>query len=246
MKVNISQLIITKSDMPLYFEAVKNSGAILTGVELFPTTFTVAPAAVAVGMLVEKFAAYRWAVWAGWFLATLGFGIQYLLDVHTSTVAWIFITLVAGVGTGMLYPSLTFSIQAATPNKDQAYAVSLYSFFRSAGQAVGVAVGGTIFQNSVKREILKYPSIAAHASEWAADSTELVEILKAMPPSLARTDLVQSYADALKIIWIVMCGLCAVAFIASFWTQHFDLNRELETDHGFKHDAKSADVEEGH
>jgi hypothetical protein len=116
-------------------------------------------------------------------------------------VAWIFITLVTGVGTGMLYPSLTFAVQAAVPNKDQAYGVALFTFFRvkctplhsskyrhptnadaqAAGQAIGVAVGGTIFQNSMKREILKHPSIAARASEWSANSTALVEIIRAMP-----------------------------------------------------------------
>lgn len=116
--------------MPLYFQAVKGSSAIMTGVDLFPATFTVAPAAILVGLAIGKLQAYRWAVWAGWTLATLGYGLQYMLDVHTSTVEWVFITLVAGIGTGMLYPSLTFAIQAATPNKDQAYAVSLFTFFR--------------------------------------------------------------------------------------------------------------------
>ena len=142
----------------------------------------------------------------------------------------------------MLYPSLTFAIQAATPNKDQAYGVSLFTFFRAAGQAVGVAIGGTIFQNSVKREIMKHPSIAAHASEYAANSTVLVDIIKAMPDSLAKTDLIQSYADALKVIWAVLCGLSAIALVASLWTQHFSLDRALETDHGFKYDEKN-DVE---
>ena len=142
-----------------------------------------------------------------------------------------------------LYPSLTFAIQAATPNKDQAYAVSLFTFFRAAGQAVGVAIGGSIFQNSVKREILKHASISAHASEYAADATVLVGIIKAMPQSLAKKDLIQSYADALKIVWMTMAVLSATALIASLWTQHFSLDRELETDQGFKHGEKNNDVE---
>ena len=229
--------------MPLYFEAVKTQSPIMSGVDLFPATFTVAPCAIIVGAAITKFGSYRWAVWSGLTLATLGYGLQYMLDVHTNTVAWVFISLVAGIGTGMLYPSLTFAIQAATPNKDQAYGVSLFTFFRAAGQAVGVAVGGTLFQNSIKKQILKHPSIATHAAEWAADSTGLVEIIKAMPQSVAKTDLIQSYADALKIIWIVMCALSAVALVTSFWIQHFDLNKELETDHGFNHDVKKSDVE---
>lgn len=217
----------------------------MSGVDLFPATFTVAPAAVVVGAVITKIGSYRWAVWTGWILATLGYGLQYLLDVHTSTVAWVFITLIAGTGTGMLYPSLTFAMQAATANKDQAYGVSLFTFFRAAGQAVGVAVGGSIFQNNVKRQILKHPSIAAHASEYALDATVLVEIIKAMPDSLPKTDLIQSYADALKIVWATMAGLSGAALIASLWTQHFSLDRVLETDQGFKHEEKDDNAEEG-
>ncbi len=116
--------------MPLYFQAVKGSSIILSGVDFLPATLTVAPAAVVVGAVIGKVGSYRWAIWAGWSLSTLGYGLQQLLDVHTSTAAWVLITLVTGVGTGMLYPSLTFAIQAATPNKDQAYSVSLFTFFR--------------------------------------------------------------------------------------------------------------------
>jgi hypothetical protein len=45
--------------MPLYFQAVKGSSAIMSGVDLFPTTFTVAPAAVVVGAAVGVLGTYR-------------------------------------------------------------------------------------------------------------------------------------------------------------------------------------------
>jgi hypothetical protein len=35
-----------------------------------------------------------------------------------------------------------------------------------------------------------------------------------------------------------MCALSGIALIASFWTEHFDLNRELETDQGFQSQAE--------
>jgi hypothetical protein len=89
--------------------------------------------------------------------------------------------------------------------------------------------------------LLKYPSIAANANEWSRDSASLVEIIKEMPPSIEKTYLVQSYADALKIIWICMCALSALALIASLFTQHFSLQMELETDHGFKHGEQKED-----
>ncbi|KAK5697099.1 hypothetical protein LTR17_024005 [Elasticomyces elasticus] len=52
--------------MPLYFQAVKGQSSIMSAVDLFPGTFTVAPAAIVVGILISKFGVFRWAIWTGW------------------------------------------------------------------------------------------------------------------------------------------------------------------------------------
>ena len=44
----------------------------MSGVDLFPTTFTVAPCAIVVGATITKLGVYKWAIWTGWTLATLG------------------------------------------------------------------------------------------------------------------------------------------------------------------------------
>lgn len=45
--------------MPLYFEVAKNYSPVTSGVALFPFTFTVAPAAVMVGIIITKSGRYR-------------------------------------------------------------------------------------------------------------------------------------------------------------------------------------------
>ena len=45
------------------------------------------------------------------------------------------------------------------------------------------------------------------------------------------------YADALKIVWVTMCGLSALGFVLSLWTKGLDLNKPLETEQGMQ--AKS-------
>jgi hypothetical protein len=45
--------------MPLYFEVAKNYSPINSGVAIFPFTFTVAPAAVVVGLVITKTGRYR-------------------------------------------------------------------------------------------------------------------------------------------------------------------------------------------
>ncbi|KAL8814448.1 MAG: hypothetical protein Q9223_006326 [Gallowayella weberi] len=229
--------------MPLYYEAVKGFSPVISGVALFPETFTVAPASIVVGILITVTGRYRWAIWSGWVLTVLGTGLLYLLDVNTSTVEWIFLNLVGGLGMGMLFPSMAFAIQASSTNADLAFAIAMFSFFRAFGQAIGVAVGGTIFQNQVKTKLLSYPLLASKADEYSKDASRLVQIIKAMQDGVVKEDMKHAYADSLKVVWTTMCGLAAVGLILSFWTKGLDMNKPLETEQGFLEEKKTADEE---
>ena len=232
---------------PLYYEAVKDYTPIITGVALFPETFTVAPLAVITGIAITKTGRYRWAIWIGWVITTLGLGILYLLDVDTTIVQWIFLNLVPGIGMGMLFPSLAFAVQAASRPEDLAFAVAMFSFFRAFGQAIGVAIGGTIFQNQIKKKLLAYPMLAPKAGEYSKDASTLVQLIKEMrgQPEAAQQvrDLIQAYSDALKIVWVVMCALSAVAMLSSFFIKSYDMDQPLKTEQGFKEEKKEGDAE---
>ncbi|KAL8896152.1 MAG: hypothetical protein Q9192_003232 [Flavoplaca navasiana] len=229
--------------LPLYYEAVKGFSPIISGVALFPETFTVAPAAVIVGILITVTGRYRWAIWGGWVLTVLGTGVLYLLDVDTSTVSWIFINLVGGLGMGMLFPSMAFAIQASQTNEDLAFAIAMFSFFRAFGQAIGVAVGGTIFQNQMKSKLLTYPALASKAEEYSKDASSLVQIIKSMQDDAMKQNLQQAYADSLKVVWATMCGLSAVGLILSLGTKGLDMNKPLETEQYFLDERRMADEE---
>ncbi|KAJ4314260.1 hypothetical protein N0V94_006529 [Neodidymelliopsis sp. IMI 364377] len=229
--------------MPLYYQAVKGMGPILTGVAMFPWTFTVAPASVATGIAIAVTGTYRWANRAGWFLTTLGMGLLLLLKVNTSTVSWVFLQLVGGLGTGMLFPAMALAVQASATAKDQAYAANMFSFLRAFGQTLGVAVGGVIFQNQMRNEMLTYPLLADSANEYSKDAAGLVEIIKAMPAGLMKDQLKESYTDALKYIWIVMLAFSAIALIGSWFVRAYDMNGALETERGFQHREQVADSE---
>ena len=232
--------------LPLYYETVKGETPILAGISLFPETFTVAPAAMVTGVVITKTGRYRWAIWSGWLLTTLGSGLLCYLKVDTSTVAWIFLNLVSGLGMGMLFPSMAFSIQAATSNKDLAFAVGLYSFFRAFGQAIGVAIGGTIFQNEMKMKLLAYPLLASKATEYSSDASSLVQVIKTMAAGEARTELLQSYTDALQIVWAVMTALSFLGFLSSLLIKGLELDRAFETDQGMIKEKRreQKDIEE--
>lgn len=228
---------------PLYYEAVKGYSPILAGVALFPETFTVAPASVVTGVTIAITGKYRWATWVGWILTTLGTGLLILIKVDTSVAGWIFLNLVPGIGTGMLFAAMAMAVQASSTNADMAWAVTMFAFLRSFGQAVGVAVGGVVFQNQMKKELLKYPLLAPNATAYSQDASGLVQIIKAMPASLEKSQLLESYTKAYNYVCIVMCALAGVAMIATFFTKALPLDRELETDQGFRDQNKVTDEE---
>lgn len=229
--------------LPLYFEAVKEFGPILTGVALFPWTFTVAPASIVTGIAIAVTGTYRWANSLGWLLATLGMGLLIVIKVDTSTVAWVFLCLVGGLGTGLLFPAMALGVQASATAKDQAYAANMFSFLRVFGQTLGVAIGGVVFQNQMKSKMLTYPLLADLAGAYSQDAAGLVRIIKEMEGGEMKEQLKESYTYALRYIWIVMLVFSAVALISSWFIKAYDLNGAMDQERAFVDKDKDKDVE---
>ncbi|KAL6719143.1 hypothetical protein ACLMJK_003380 [Lecanora helva] len=224
--------------LPLYFEAVQGYTPIVSGVALFPATLTVAPVSIISGIIITKTGDFHAVTWFGWFATTLGCGIMCLLDVDTTIVQWIFLTLVAGVGLGLLYTSLAFVNQSDSKDEDMAFAISLFVFARAIGQCLGVAICGVIFQNEMKKKLLDIPALAPRAVEYSRDASSLVQTIKFMPAGQEKNDLLQAYADSLQIVWAVLCALSGSAFIGSFFMRRKSLDRAHNTAQGLK-DGKS-------
>ena len=232
--------------LPLYYEAVKGYTPIVTGIALFPQCFTTAPSAVVVGTIVAITGRFRWATWSGWVILTLGCGLLIFLHVDTTVAAWIFLNLPSGLGAGMLFPAMAMAVQAGALSRDSGYAATMFAFFRAFGQAVGVAVGGVIFQNQIQKRLLTYPLLAGNAHAYSQDASGLVQIIKALPDgSLEKAQLREAYTWALKYVWIVLCVLAGIALISSFWIEALALDRALDTEQGFKDKTRAKDEEKG-
>jgi hypothetical protein len=119
--------------LPLYYEAVKDMSPINAGLAVLPETLTLVPASVITGLAITRTGSYRWAIWLGWIITSIGMGLLILLDVDTSTGEWIGLNLIVGMGTGMLFGAMGFAVQASVNIDSIAVAVCVFSFFRSLG-----------------------------------------------------------------------------------------------------------------
>ena len=130
---------------------------------------------------------------------------------------------------------MSLGIQAAGRPQDAGHSITFYSFIRVFGQSLGVAVGGVVFQNQIRKKLSEYPSLASLVEEYSKDSTAVVSLIKSMEAGNEKTQLVQAYADSIKMIWVVMAALSGAIFISTFFLKEYSLDQKLETLQGFHH-----------
>lgn len=216
--------------LPLYYEGVLGYRPVISGIAVFPECLTVAPISVVTGLLISKSGNYRWALWMGWPITALGLGVLCLLNSHTSIPRWVFINLPAGLGCGMLFPAVQLAVQAAADPATLTIAATMTAFFRVLGQAVGVAVGGVIFQNRMKAQMGHHPHLGLAADQWVQDASSLVSYIQKLPgDSSLRQVLVTMYASSLMIVWASMCGVAAVGLFSSSFVKRYPLVRKEQT-----------------
>lgn len=218
--------------LTLYYQGAKLYSPITAAIAVLPETLTVAPAGMAVGIIAAQTGHYRWSVWAGWVLTTGGAGLLYLLQPQTTVVQWIFINLPIGVGTGMLFPAMALSIQAACEPSFNGQASAFYSFLRGVGQSIGVAISGVIFQNVFRQKLQELPAFVALAEEYSRDATVVVGVIKGMPDGTDKSDLIQAYADALRMVWVSLLAFAAFGMLLGSTIKGYSLQQEHVTEQG--------------
>ena len=219
--------------LPLYYEAVQGYTPIISGVAILPESGLVAPISVLAAIACTVTGHYRWALWAGWTFTTLGSGLLFLLGPHTSVPGWIFLNVLVSIGTGILFPAMGLGVQAACRSEDSGHAAAFFSFLRTFGQSIGVAISGVAFQNQIRKTLLTYPEFAPLAEEYSKDTTTLVNIIKGMQDGAQKMDLIKAYSDSLHVIWLLMTVISAVALVSSCFTKEFTLKQEHNTKQRF-------------
>jgi hypothetical protein len=116
----------------------------------------------------------------------------------------------------------------------------MYNFFRAFGQTLGVAISGVIFQNVFKKKILA-TAYSTFADNWSRDASSFVQVVKAWSDireeGVMKEAVIMDYVKSLRMVWCVMYALAGGASIASLvWTREISLERELETEQGFRYD----------
>lgn len=131
----------------------------------------------------------------------------------------------------MLLSSLNFAIQASVEPEDAGRAAGMYAFARSVGMTIGVAVGGTVFQNVMRGRLegLGVP----RADEIARGAEGFIGRLEGMglegEEGVLRGEIMEGYVVGFRAVWICMMGLCAVGLVVSLLIRRASLDKVLQS-----------------
>ena len=222
----------------IYLEAVKDLSPTLAGVGALAINCGLFPSSAVAGVVVSRMGHFRWAIWTGWVITTLGTGLMISFGTHTSTGTWAGIFCVMGFGHGFLFSAPGVAAQAAASPRDAAHAVTMYTFMRTFGMVIGVAIGGTIFQNQLPHYLESAGVPIASAVKIVQDADSYVTVLQQMPKASSyRQAIVLAYAQALKVVFEVLTGISALAGLASLAIRHHTMDRELLSEHVFHRES---------
>lgn len=208
--------------------AVKQFSPLHTGLALLPALVFMLPGSVISGRLVTRFNSYRWAIWSGWIIGTIGAGLTTAWNVDTSIAFWIVTLIILGFGQGIILNAQNFATQAQCKPGDEAAAAAMYGFMRQLGSAIGVGIGSSIFQNVMALKL----GWQGLDTSIAHDSESYIAELASLPDSDPfKSQVIDAYNFGLKGVFWAFLALSGTAFFTSLLIKHCDMNKEIDSEH---------------
>ncbi|KAL4757869.1 MDR family MFS transporter [Aspergillus foveolatus] len=142
--------------VPIYFQAVRDDSALMSGVNFLPYVLGQLVAAVITGVLIGRLGYYLPFAIVGAILSAVGSGLFSLLSPTTSTVAWAAYQIVLGFGRGASTQPTLLAVQNGVAPDDLSTAMAILIFSQTFGGSVFLAVASVIFSEGLKSQIPRY------------------------------------------------------------------------------------------
>lgn len=213
--------------LPLYFQSVLLASPILSGVYTLPQVLSLSLTSAAIGIVINKTGRYKEAISLGMGIMTLGFGLFIDLKPYASWPRIILYQLIAGAGVGPNFQGPLVALQANIHVSDMAVATATFGFVRQLASAIGIVLGGVIYQNVLAQQLPQLEAVvgsataAQLANSFSGGDKSLIESLPANQQAAVKSAFTLSLSRA----WIFYTALGGVGFVISFFLRRIELNR---------------------
>ena len=129
-------------------ESATNSGAVIT-----PMTVSLVIGASLSGFLVARSGRYQWIAISGAVLLCVGVFLFSRMDLTTTILQASAFMVLTGLGIGVFFSILTLAVQNAIPRTRMGVGTAATRYMQQAGSTLGVAIIGTVVNNSIASDI---------------------------------------------------------------------------------------------
>ncbi|KAL4982879.1 major facilitator superfamily domain-containing protein [Aspergillus falconensis] len=198
--------------VPIYFQAVRDDSALMSGVNLLPYILGQVVAAVLAGILIGRLGYYIPFAIVGGVLSAVGSGLFSLLSPTTPTVAWAAYQIIIGLGRGVSTQPTLLAVQNGVAPDDLSTAMAILTFSQTFGGSVFLAVASVIFSEGLKSQIPRYAPGVDPQQVIAAGATGFRNIVR----DGDLEGVLRGYSKAINWVFYLVTGLAVVQFGASW------------------------------
>ncbi|KAM6534961.1 hypothetical protein FALCPG4_004577 [Fusarium falciforme] len=190
--------------LPIWFQAIKGTSAIQSGIDTIPLVLSLVVGAIMSGAIITRTGYYVPWMFVATILTSVGSGLMTTFKTNTGHSAWIGYQVLfgLGLGTGMQQPSM--AAQTVLSQSDVSIGISLMFFSQSLGGAVFICIGQSIFVNYLSDGLKAVSGINIQAI-LEAGATALSDLV----PANKLHEVLVVYNDALQKAFIVVVAVSA-------------------------------------
>ena len=228
--------------LPLYFQAVRGSSVLISGISILPYVIVLSIASAINGHIISRTGRYQEPLWAGSILMVVGTGLFANLDRTSSWVKIIFYQVLAGAGAGPAFQGPLIAIHSIIKQVDVGTATTTYAFLRSLATALGISLGLVVFQNVMDQQATRAignPNLSPEGlriiSGGSASSS--VPLIKKLP--IAEANLVRDlFGKGLQAMWWFFLACTIMAALASLGIGKHHLSTTVNSNQPLKRRKK--------
>ncbi|MFG1808158.1 MDR family MFS transporter [Streptomyces sp. NPDC049040] len=143
-------LLAVVNYLPQYMQFVQGASSTASGMLLLPLMLGMLGAQLGTGRIMDRGPGSRTVAAIGGAATVTGTFLLLLLGTHTTTAAASALTLLAGLGIGVLMQSTLLTTMNSAPPRDMGAATGTVTLVRMIGGSLGVAVLGAVYANRMK------------------------------------------------------------------------------------------------
>ncbi|MBO0982589.1 MDR family MFS transporter [Rathayibacter sp. SD072] len=205
--------------LPTFLQMASGTSAAASGLLMLPMMVGLMGTSIASGLLITRTGKYKIFPIVGAILTALAMTAMTSLTAETPIWLICVYLLIFGAGLGLIMQVIVLVVQNAVPAEQIGTATSSNNYFREVGAALGVAIFGTIFTNSLTEKLTAVFAGAGDASAGASAATLDPQTLATLPDSV-RDGVVDAYADSLApVFWYLIPFILLALVLAIFLKQ---------------------------